>query len=282
MEYLGYEEQGPVEYLQKIYDDLIAENLLLQSKISSNNISSSFSLQEVALQPPTTRSSPTQMINTVGVVGFDSPTTMTTSQESKQRQEIDLKLVETALKDDRFSIEGCRKLLLFKEKHGNCNVPYDYPQDTILGHWVNHQRHQYTIYKAEQEKGAMIDYSKKRKRCIRTIRPELIQFLDSIGFEWDAKKALFDEYFLKAQEFQKKANFCANWKETVSDKALRQWILNQEQNLYCIRNGLTSNGTDAKLTPLQMYKLQQLGINGNTDPFITRFEQEQRSSPSFR
>lgn len=250
MEYLDYQEQGPVEYLQKIYDDLIAENLLLQSKISSNNISCSFSF---ALQPPT-----------------------------KQRQEIDLKLVETALKDDRFSIEGCRKLLLFKEKHGNCNVPYDYPQDTILGHWVNHQRHQYTIYKAEQEKGAMIDYSKKRKRCVRTIRPELIQFLDSIGFEWDAKKALFDEYFLKAQEFQKKANFCANWKETVSDKALRQWILDQEQNLYSIRNGLTSNGTDAKLTAFQMYKLQQLGINGNTNPFITRLEQEQGSSPSFR
>ena len=64
-----------------------------------------------------------------------------------------------------------RKLKEFQEKHGHCNVPYNYDQDLSLALWVTTQRREYS-QKSWYGEG-------------RTIRQDRKELLDSIGFCWN-------------------------------------------------------------------------------------------------
>ena len=55
------------------------------------------------------------------------------------------------------------KLLLFKKKHGHCNVPSLWPADPHLSNWVANQRH---------------------RKKMGTLSPDRAKRLDSLGFSW--------------------------------------------------------------------------------------------------
>jgi hypothetical protein len=55
------------------------------------------------------------------------------------------------------------ELAAYKQQYGHCNVPSHWPQNKTLGLWVMHQR---------------------RAKRFATSRPEHIQKLDELGFEW--------------------------------------------------------------------------------------------------
>ncbi|CAK8711346.1 MAG: Restriction endonuclease [Candidatus Electronema aureum] len=57
------------------------------------------------------------------------------------------------------------QLLYFKEEHGHCKVPYNYPDNPQLGKWISNQR---------------------QKRKQNKLTPERERLLDEIGFLWSA------------------------------------------------------------------------------------------------
>jgi hypothetical protein len=57
-------------------------------------------------------------------------------------------------RDDAEWNQNFSKLERYREKHGHCNVPYRYPEDSSLGGWVSNQR---TRYKRVIEEGQTID-----------------------------------------------------------------------------------------------------------------------------
>lgn len=60
------------------------------------------------------------------------------------------------------------QLLEFKQKHGHCKVPYNFPDNPQLGGWVGKQREQ---------------------RKLDKLTPERERLLDEIGFLWSARSA---------------------------------------------------------------------------------------------
>ncbi|MHB1350894.1 MAG: DEAD/DEAH box helicase [Desulfobulbaceae bacterium] len=61
-----------------------------------------------------------------------------------------------------------KQLLEFKQKHGHCKVPYNFPDNPQLGGWVGKQREQ---------------------RKLNKLTPERERLLDEIGFLWSVRSA---------------------------------------------------------------------------------------------
>ena len=68
--------------------------------------------------------------------------------------------------EDRF-----QELVMYKETHGNCLVPYNYETNPKLATWVSTQRTQYRLLKNGQ---------------ISSVTSSRIETLESIGFIMDS------------------------------------------------------------------------------------------------
>ena len=64
-----------------------------------------------------------------------------------------------------------KELKEYREKHGNCNVPYNYPENQNLATWVKCQRRQYGLFWSNTKQSSM------------TL--ERINALDELGFRWN-------------------------------------------------------------------------------------------------
>mmetsp|Transcript_10057 Transcript_10057/g.12693 ORF Transcript_10057/g.12693 Transcript_10057/m.12693 type:complete len:211 (-) Transcript_10057:263-895(-) len=64
-------------------------------------------------------------------------------------------------------------LCSYRDKHGNCNVPKNYPYDRALGVWVRNQRSQYWSMK-------------KGKKSPMTLKR--VGLLEGAGFQWKLRK----------------------------------------------------------------------------------------------
>jgi len=100
------------------------------------------------------------------------------------------------------------RLVQFKERFGDCNVPADWPEDPRLGRWVGNQRE-----------------LRKHDR----LSSDRLQRLGAFGFEWDARTATWEEMFARLVRYKERFGHCnvpAKWPE---DQQLRRWIGNQRQ-----------------------------------------------------
>jgi hypothetical protein len=70
------------------------------------------------------------------------------------------------------------ELLDYHDIHGHCNVPQRYSENTKLAKWVMNQRSQYRLHLDGQAS---------------SMTPSRIQELESSGFEWDIREALWKE-----------------------------------------------------------------------------------------
>ena len=64
-----------------------------------------------------------------------------------------------------------QKLIRYKEKHGDCNVPHGWEEDKSLAGWVGTQR--------------------KAKNS--NLTSERVESLDDIGFEWERRRGGTDK-----------------------------------------------------------------------------------------
>ena len=94
--------------------------------------------------------------------------------------------------------EKFHELCIYKQHHGNCDVPSNYEPNPALAVWVKCQRRQYKIYNKEGRFAVVDDDNSKssddqdggRSGTINksAITKERIQKLDSIGFSWKLRR----------------------------------------------------------------------------------------------
>ncbi len=121
--------------------------------------------------------------------------------------------------------EMFERLVVFKEAHGDCDVPQRNKEDPELGIWVFRQR---VFDKAEK-----VSDERRRK-------------LDSIGFDWK-KRGTWSEMFQQLLEFQRKHGHCNV--ETPENSKLARWMIGQRS---CRRNN--------KLTAQKIRRLDEIGF----------------------
>lgn len=108
------------------------------------------------------------------------------------------------------------RLLIYKEKHGNCLVPNRYKEDTKLGSWVSTQRRQYKAF----ETG---------KINATTLPQDRIDRLEAIGFVWetsDPRRVEWDIRYKQLCEFRRKYGKRARTKPSMCchfDEASTLW-----------------------------------------------------------
>ena len=126
-----------------------------------------------------------------------------------------------------------QKLQQFQERLGHCRVPMSHEENGIpLGGWVAANR---------RNKGNMLVERKER--------------LDALGFSWDPKTDIWENYFGKLQQFQKRNGHCRVFASHCEDNVrLGRWVQRQ-------RNIVTT------LSAKQIQRLDALGFiwNANTD-----------------
>eukprot|EP00586_Coscinodiscus_wailesii_P007592 CAMPEP_0172521296 /NCGR_PEP_ID=MMETSP1066-20121228/292501_1 /TAXON_ID=671091 /ORGANISM="Coscinodiscus wailesii, Strain CCMP2513" /LENGTH=594 /DNA_ID=CAMNT_0013304195 /DNA_START=531 /DNA_END=2315 /DNA_ORIENTATION=- len=96
---------------------------------------------------------------------------------------------------DRF-----HQLLDFQRQFGHCNVPKGYANDPTLYTWVQTQRRQYTRSRQNRRQ-----YSKKR---VNDDQKERFQKLDSIGFCWNTKNALWKQRYEQLKAYKAQFGSC--------------------------------------------------------------------------
>ena len=103
--------------------------------------------------------------------------------------------------------EGMFALLVeYKEAHGDCNVPREWPKNPKLARWVTKQRHE---------------------RVKETLSEDRIRRLDELGFVWDLEDARWEEMFavlVKFREVHGDCNVPAKWPENPQ---LGGWLSRQ-------------------------------------------------------
>eukprot|EP00594_Rhizosolenia_setigera_P006457 CAMPEP_0178949850 /NCGR_PEP_ID=MMETSP0789-20121207/6301_1 /TAXON_ID=3005 /ORGANISM="Rhizosolenia setigera, Strain CCMP 1694" /LENGTH=193 /DNA_ID=CAMNT_0020630461 /DNA_START=108 /DNA_END=689 /DNA_ORIENTATION=+ len=135
-----------------------------------------------------------------------------------------------------------QRLKAFRAKYGHCNVPYYFPPDLVLGRWVSVQRYKYELLTTAEEGE------------LSALDPEMQAMLEDIGFEWDAKNAIWDEtYFQAAESYMTGSLTSENLDENPS---LKSWLVEQKEQYILFRNG-----EETKLSQEQVRKLEDIQIH---------------------
>jgi hypothetical protein len=103
--------------------------------------------------------------------------------------------------------EQYSKLVAYKRRHGDCNVPQRWEQDPSLGKWVRRQRHPKACRLVSQRK-----------------------LLNEIGFDWDPLDTTWHEQYSKLLAYKQKFGDCLvpyKWKH---DPSLVIWVHNQRRS----------------------------------------------------
>eukprot|EP00956_Cyclotella_meneghiniana_P032271 scaffold87865_cov64-Cyclotella_meneghiniana.AAC.4 len=98
------------------------------------------------------------------------------------------------------------ELVEFKGEHGHCNVPQKYENNLQLGIWVNNQRK------------AMKNYKLPKEKVIK---------LNEIGFEVDALKSNWEDYYYELVEYKNQHGNCNVPVRYEKNLQLGHWVDNQ-------------------------------------------------------
>jgi superfamily II DNA or RNA helicase len=126
------------------------------------------------------------------------------------------------------------QLVTYKNRFGNCTVPYDWKENPPLGSWVSIQR------------------THKSK-----LSPERIQRLSDLGFDWTPIDSVWENNFARLVAYKEQHGDC-NVPEEYADKPLRNWVYNKRHK-------------KDKLSPEQIQRLNDIGFDW--DPAGTRWEE---------
>jgi superfamily II DNA or RNA helicase len=117
--------------------------------------------------------------------------------------------------DDTIWEKQFDELAEFKEQNGHCRVPQSYKKNISLGVWVSTQR-------GKLSKGNL-PKNKKEK-------------LDSLGFSWNPREEIWEDFFKKMKVFKKENGHCRVPKGCSKDPKLSMWV--QEQRTLFAGNKL--------------------------------------------
>ena len=98
------------------------------------------------------------------------------------------------------------QLRLYREQHGHCKVPTEFPENQQLGTWVGSQRQ-----------------SRKRGR----LSPECIQKLDELGFSWTPADEQWEEMYSELVKYKESHGDCNVPIDYLENEELAIWVKNQ-------------------------------------------------------
>jgi hypothetical protein len=140
--------------------------------------------------------------------------------------------------------ERYSELVEYRNKKGNVNVPYNWPQNRPLSQWVKRQRHQYKL-KAENKHSNL---SHKRE-----------SLLNSLGFIWDSRAANWEERYQELLAFHREHGHCQVTRKHAENRQLALWLKRQRHTCRLYLSGEPGTG----MTPDRITKLVDLGVNLN-------------------
>ena len=130
-------------------------------------------------------------------------------------------------------------LSAYKHKHGDCNVPREWPNNPKLGKWCAHQRTAYQNSKLPDDR---------------------IQKLEELGFAWNSLDAAWEEMFTALKAYKQtygNCNVTRGWKDNPQ---LAEWCQRQ-RNVY----------KNKKLLPDRLKRLEDIGFAW--DPLVANWEE---------
>jgi hypothetical protein len=141
--------------------------------------------------------------------------------------------------EDRLS-----ELAEYRTLHGNCNVPYNYSDNTKLGTWVSTQRKNYRFHLEEK---------------ISSMTLSRIEILESLGFKWDSYSAAWKDRLSELAEFRKIHGHCNVPKNYSGNSSLYKWVQTQRSQYK-----LHLKGKRPHMTNLRIQELDSLGFEWNS------------------
>lgn len=134
----------------------------------------------------------------------------------------------------------CKKyddLKQFKRREGHCNVPACYIENKSLGYWVSRQRLQYKYMR----QGKISNMTKSRIRA-----------LEDIGFEWSVNDDVtWSKKYDDLKQFMCREGHCDVPESYSEEKSLGYWVNVQRKQYKYMRQGKTSNMTEARIQALE-------------------------------
>jgi hypothetical protein len=124
----------------------------------------------------------------------------------------------------------------FRTKHGHCNVPPRYQNNSSLWRWIKRQRYQYKL-KHERFK----DHS---------IADDRVAALEGIGFVWDSQGTLWMDRLNELAEFRRVRGHCNVPSKYPANHQLSTWVKCQRRQYKLYRNGNNSNMTIDRIQAL--------------------------------
>ncbi|MBF0323216.1 MAG: helicase associated domain-containing protein, partial [Magnetococcales bacterium] len=99
-------------------------------------------------------------------------------------------------------------LMLYREKHGDCNVPDPWPENADLAWWVGAQRKAY-------QNG--------------NLNPKWVTRLNAVGFIWDMQEALWQEMHIALTTFHRRFGHSLVPRAWAEHPKLASWVVAQRQ-----------------------------------------------------
>lgn len=174
------------------------------------------------------------------------------SEVSSQKEAVlQLQLLQPSSWNDSY-----RKLLAYKEKHGNTNVPHKYKEDPSLGRFVGNQRVFYKYYQNGDTKH---------------LKAHRIDALNRIGFIWDIKEHHFQQRLKELKKFIEDHGHSLVPRGYPNSK-FRTWVEDQRSKKKALKRGECSLG----LTPERIQAMDDLGFEW--EPFRPQNPMQYRKS----
>jgi len=137
------------------------------------------------------------------------------------------------------------ELVEFQKNFQHCLVPHDYQDENLavgeLCRWVRRQRYQYNLYQ-------------QKKHSSMTL--ERIQNLDSIGFVWDSREALWQERLRELLKFEEEYGNCDVPAIYAPNPQLGSWVKCQRRQYKLYLEGKSSNMTKERKEELEKHDFQ--------------------------
>jgi hypothetical protein len=134
----------------------------------------------------------------------------------------------------------------YRKIYGHCNVPYNYSENSKLGHWVGTQRTNYRFH------------VEGKRSQLNTLR---IHELESLGFEWVGKQSTksndskWEDRLSELADYRKIQGHC-NVPESYSENTkLGHWVTTQRSQYR-----FHVEGKRSQLTTLRIHELESLGF----------------------
>jgi hypothetical protein len=107
------------------------------------------------------------------------------------------------------------ELRQYQERHGNCRVPFDYPENPGLAFWVIEQRRTYKARNGQNNAQGMPD--------------ERIQQLEELGFEWNVQDAKWWDQYNELRKYHQQRGDCLVPTKYPANQCLSNWVQRQRK-----------------------------------------------------